>query len=114
MAPFTPFIAEAVYKSLTDNKESVHLEEWPLFGRLTKEESSLIETMALARAAASQALAERNKAGIKVKQPLSSYKTSIKGLSGKEAVLSLVADEANVKEAIYDPSRGSREYWTRR
>jgi isoleucyl-tRNA synthetase len=104
MAPFTPFIAEAVYKSLTNKKESVHLEEWPELGKMTKDEESLIETMVYARIVASQALAKRSEAGVKVKQPLSSYKTSVKELSGRKEILTLIADEANVKEVIYDAS----------
>jgi len=102
MAPFTPFISEAVYKSLTSDKESVHLEDWPNLGKTTKEEELLIEAMIYARVVASQALAKRAEAGIKVKQPLSSYKTSVKELAGKKGILALIADEANVKEAVYD------------
>jgi isoleucyl-tRNA synthetase len=102
MAPFTPFISEAVYKSLTSGKESVHLEDWPNLGKTTKEEESLIEAMIYARVVASQALAKRAEAGIKVKQPLSSYKTSVKELAGKKGILALIADEANVKEVAYD------------
>lgn len=102
MAPFTPFISEAVYKSLTDRKESVHLEEWPELGKLTKDEESLIEAMVYARIVASQALARRAEAGVKVKQPLASYRMPIKELAGKKEILALIADEANVKEVIYD------------
>ncbi|MFA5052682.1 MAG: class I tRNA ligase family protein [Parcubacteria group bacterium] len=106
MAPFTPFIAEAVYKSLTARKESVHLEEWPNLGEITKEEERLIETMAFARIAASQILAKRSEANIKVRQPLKSYKTSLKELDGQTEILALIADEANVGQVIYDESAG--------
>jgi len=104
MAPFTPFIAEAVYKSLTNEKESVHLEKWPNLGKLTSKESSLIDTMVFARIVASQILAQRAEKGIKVKQPLASYKTAVKELAGTAEVLALIADEANVKKVIYDAS----------
>jgi len=102
MAPFTPFIAEAVYKSLTDEKESVHLENWPRLRKLTKKEDSLIDAMVLARVVASQALAQRAEKGIKVKQPLASYKTTVKKLANQKEILALIADEANVKQVIYE------------
>jgi len=104
MAPFTPFIAEAVYKSLTDEEESVHLTKWPNLGKLTKKEKSLIDTMVFARIVASQILAQRAEKGIKVKQPLASYKTSVKELAEKTEILALIADEANVKKVIYNAS----------
>jgi isoleucyl-tRNA synthetase len=104
MAPFTPFIAEAVYRSLTEEraKESVHLEDWPKASKLNKEEESLILDMILAREAASQALARRSDAGIKVKQPLNSYKFSIEAIKDKTDIIKLIAEEANVKQVIYD------------
>ena len=104
MAPFTPFIAEAVYKSLTNEEKSVHLTKWPNPGKLTKKEKSLIDTMVFARIVASQILAQRAEKGIKVKQPLASYKTAVKELAGKAEVLALIADEVNVKKVIYDAS----------
>ena len=104
MAPFTPFIAEAVYKSLTDEEESVHLTKWPNPGKLTKKEKSLIDTMVFARIVASQILAQRAEKGIKVKQPLASYKTAVKELANQTEILALIADEANVKKVIYDAS----------
>jgi len=104
MAPFTPFISEAVYKSLTHKKESVHLESWPNLGKVTKKELTLINNMKIAREVASQALASRAESGIKVKQPLTSYKMKRKELKNKEEILMLIADEANVKKVIYDAS----------
>ena len=104
MAPFTPFIAEAVYKSLTNEEKSVHLTKWPNPGKLTKKEKSLIDTMVFARIVASQILAQRAEKGIKVKQPLASYKTAVKELANQVEILALIADEANVKKVIYDAS----------
>lgn len=111
MAPFTPFIAEAVYKSLTNKKESVHLEEWPKFEKLTEEEKRLIDMMASARSVSSQGLAKRAKAGIKVKQPLSTYKISPASFvtyhvppSSVRATLAAIAEEINVTEVSIDES----------
>ncbi len=104
MAPFTPFITEAVYKSLTNQKESVHLEKWPNLGKITKQELTLIKNMSIAREVASQALASRSESGIKVKQPLASYTMRRQELKNKTDILALIADEANVKKVIYDAS----------
>lgn len=104
LAPFAPFLSEEIYKSLTEGKgkESVHLEDWPLSRKVTAEEEKMIFNMEKARGLASAALAMRSKEGIKVKQPLSSYRFSVKDLKEKKDILSLVADEANIKEIIYD------------
>lgn len=106
MAPFTPFIAEAVYKSLTKNKESVHLENWPSAEKITKKEKDLIEKMIIARIVSSQALAKRAEAGIKVKQPLASYKITIPELKQEKEICELIASEANVKQVLYDDKAG--------
>ena len=68
MAPFTPFIAEEIYKNLT-GEESVHLVDFP------KADESLIDDklnkeMNIARNIISEGLQLRAKAGIKVRQPL--------------------------------------------
>jgi len=104
MAPFTPFIAEAVYRSLTEERvrESVHLEDWPKSEKLSKEEKNLILNMVVAREVASQALARRFGAGIKVKQPLNSYEFSAKAIKDRTDILELIAEEANVKQVIYN------------
>ncbi|TSC69042.1 MAG: isoleucyl-tRNA synthetase, partial [Parcubacteria group bacterium Gr01-1014_56] len=95
-APIMPFIAEAMYLGIEGDKESVHLTDWPV--ALAVDEKLLSE-MALGREVASRALEAREKAGIKVRQPLSVLKTTYL-LS--EAVGAIVAAEINVKEIIED------------
>ncbi|MDO8615170.1 MAG: isoleucine--tRNA ligase [Dehalococcoidia bacterium] len=74
LAPFTPFVAEALYQNLVrsadaEAPESVHLAEWPaadellIDGRLMDETRTVMRVVSLGRAA-------RSKAGIKVRQPL--------------------------------------------
>ena len=103
MAPFAPFFAEALYKSV-GKKESVHLENWPKADK-KKIDKKLLEAMAEVRRLASLALAEREKAGIKVRQPLA--KLSIKNkelrIKGNEELLEILKDEVNVKEIKFDP-----------
>jgi isoleucyl-tRNA synthetase len=105
MAPFAPFFSEALYKSLVvGNKLSVHLVDWPKADKKLIDKK-LLEAMAEARRLASLALAEREKAGIKVRQPLASLKIKSKNAKLKTAdkeLLEILADEVNVKEVVFD------------
>ena len=69
IAPSMPFLAEDIYqkvKGLKD-KESVHLEAWPKAGKV---DQKMIEKMGNTRRLVELSLAERAKAGIKIRQPL--------------------------------------------
>jgi len=70
LAPFTPFLAEAMWASLRQDgdPESVHLADWPEVGARDK---PLERAMQRVRDVASLGLAARNLAKIKVRQPLS-------------------------------------------
>jgi len=112
LAPFVPFFAESLYQSLKKEhifsaKDSVHLEEWPVFGKNVSD-ATLEKAMSDIRVLASSALAKRSQEGIKVRQPLSrliiqanaSFKTF-------EELLDILADEINVKEIIFE--KGQKE-----
>lgn len=88
MAPFTPFIAEEIYHRLGGNLDSVHLADWPALGQI---DESIINNMKQARAVVEQALAERAKAGIKVRQPLSRLQAAV-----PPELVNIVAEEVNV------------------
>jgi isoleucyl-tRNA synthetase len=93
-APVAPFAAEHIYQTLrrNDDVESVHLLPWPV---AKKVDEALLVSMADTRAHASSALKLRQKADIKVRQPLASL--SIPGTLPPEFV-AILADEVNVKE----------------
>lgn len=94
IAPFTPFLADEIYGRVGGQKESVHLEEWPT---LKKVDGQIIEDMQKVRAVVTQALELRQKAGIKVRQPLASL--SIPETFSQE-LLDIIADEVNVKKVV--------------
>lgn len=100
-APFIPFISEELYQRLAGPKESVHLEDYPKVKKSLIDEQ-LEERMFFVRQITTLALAERQKAGIKVRQPLQTLKIKEK-FSDKE-LLELIKDEINVKEVVYDKS----------
>lgn len=110
LAPFTPFFADALYKSLHQKKNaSVHLEVWPKVAtRATL--SALKKTgvmMAEVRNLSSVALAKRAQLGIKVRQPLSSLtvQSTVAGLKTNKELLAILADEVNVKKIIVKAAR---------
>ncbi|MDO8591001.1 MAG: class I tRNA ligase family protein [bacterium] len=104
MAPFTPFFAEHLYKAVGGDRESVHLEEWPLVeSRIKNQESRIIQEMGEVRKVVSLALEARAKANIKVRQPLQKLKIrSEKSKVSDERVLELIRDEVNVREVLFD------------
>lgn len=103
IAPFTPFLAEEIYQTLGEAKESVHLEDWPESKIGTAEETAVLADMAETRRIVSLALEARAKAGIKVRQPLRKLAVKTTALQGKKECLDLILDEINVKEIVFDP-----------
>jgi len=93
LAPFTPFLAEAIHRNLCDG-ESVHLADYPRHD-LSARDVALEDEMARARQAVQAGLAARDAARIKVRQPLSAL-TLTSELAPE--VAAIVQDELNVKE----------------
>ena len=106
MAPFAPFAAEDIWQKLKNekDKESVHLESWPvhnvyekIFSIFTqKEHSHILKNMRTTREIVTLGLEARQKVGIKVRQPL--QKLEVKDLSLSKEYLEIVKDELNIKE----------------
>ena len=108
MAPTMPFFAEYLFQAVREeeDEESVHLAAWPeptatanFFSQLLGSKSEnelLLEAMGVARSIVTSALEEREKAGIKIRQPLAML--SIPADSAlPEELFSILADELNVK-----------------
>ncbi len=107
LAPMAPFFAEQMYQDVTKGKqkESVHLESWTQPRGLTPgkgEEAGLLENMRMTRDVVTLALEARQKADIKVRQPLNMLNVKSLMLNGKEEYLRLIKDEVNVKEIVFD------------
>ena len=104
IAPFMPFVAEYLWqKSSLNNyttENSVHLETWPELEKLSEEEKVIHTKMDLVREIVSLGLAERDKAGIKIRQMLGAAKVMIKKEDENENLsadyLLLITDELNI------------------
>ncbi len=107
MAPFAPLAAEDIWLKLKNDSdvESVHLTTWPERSDLKSSERSdlnIIEDMKKVREVVTLGLEARQKAAIKVRQPLTSLKLSTKSYQLKTEYTDLIKDEINVKEIIID------------
>jgi len=100
LAPWSPFISDYYYKYLTANcseaEESVHLTKWP---NLKPANSSVLASMVIVRQAVNDGLAERAKAGIKVRQPLASATISSPKSINKD-LEKIIAEELNTKKVV--------------
>ena len=104
LAPFTPYVAEEMYRNLVaagggEAAESVHLAAWP------EAEASLVDAeraraMRLVQRLASLGRAARSKAGVKVRQPLPAVMVGVRSAGERAAVeryAPMLLDELNVK-----------------
>jgi isoleucyl-tRNA synthetase len=107
IAPFAPFYADQLYRDLGGQKESVHLDDFPVV------DGSAIDTdlearMEMAQKITSMVLALRKKVNIKVRQPLQSIMIPATDEQKKyiEAVKHLIMSEVNVKELKFVEGQG--------
>ena len=112
-APFIPFLSEEIYRQITENRKqltnSVHLEYWPKVNKKSIDKK-LEEKMGKVREIAARALAERAKAGIKVRQPLNElqigrlFSRRNSDLKKENELLELIKEEVNVKKITFGKS----------
>ena len=105
MAPFTPFVTEELYQNLVKSVNeqapmSVHLNDWPqvqenvIDQKLTDETHLVMRVVGLGRSA-------REKAQIKVRQPLNALYVRVPDMGEEEALTRLkeqVLEELNIKQ----------------
>jgi isoleucyl-tRNA synthetase len=108
MAPYAPFLSEAIYRRLGEasgrrGPESVHLSDFPEVDTRTVD-ADLESAMDLVRTVVALGRAARSGAGIKVRQPLS--RLLVAGVpparrAGLESLSALVLSELNVKRMAW-------------
>jgi isoleucyl-tRNA synthetase len=112
LAPYTPFIADAMYRNLVGPAQgrgelapdSVHLCAWPAY-RADEEDADLDDRMDLVIRAVSMGRALRTAHQLKVRQPLRALHVATRDTRARAALdemRDLVLDELNVKELRFD------------
>ncbi len=104
LAPFTPFLAEEIYKNLVSSvdgtaPESVHLSDFPCPDKGLIDAKLMADTALMMRLV-SLGHAARNKAGLKVRQPLAQLSIKVCTPEEREVIEGLadqVLEELNVK-----------------
>lgn len=111
IAPYCPFVADAMYANLVAAHDpgahpSVHLVEWPAPGG--REDRRLVASMAQVRDAVSLGRAARKDAKIRVRQPLAEVVVACapSTVAAMAQHAGLIADELNVKDVrfVSDPA----------
>ncbi len=100
LAPFTPFVADAIYVGLEGGEASVHLCDWPDQSPARPRDVALEEDMATAREAVRIGLGARGAAKIKIRQPLRAAVVVAAGRE-REAIerhADVISEELNVKD----------------
>ena len=113
LAPYTPFIAEEMYRNLVcsldaDAVESVHLCDFPQAREELVDEDLLFQMEAVRRVV-NMGRAARNKAAIKTRQPLAAAIVVADGRerAALESLEQLVLEELNVKKVEYIADAGA-------
>jgi isoleucyl-tRNA synthetase len=105
IAPFMPFFAEEIYQNLVvaidkNQPESIHLCDYPNFDA-NKIDEKLENEISIVRELVSLGHAAREKAKIKVRQPLSKATIFLPKTNGNKSLephINVIKDELNVKE----------------
>jgi isoleucyl-tRNA synthetase len=105
MAPFTPFLAEELYRKLTGG-ESVHLLDWPEAGHINE---LLVQEMSSVRALITEGLSVRAKEHIKVRQPLRQAVLTGANVKALERFDDILKEELNVKTVVFQESDGPQQ-----
>ena len=97
LAPFCPFVADAMFENLDGSVASVHLCDWPQAG---ERDLGLETAMAVARETVRLGLAARGHGRLKVRQPLRAAVVVADGeeRAAIERLAATVCEELNVKE----------------
>jgi isoleucyl-tRNA synthetase len=107
LAPFAPFYADQLYKDLGGEKDSVHLDNFPVADE-SLIDKDLEARMEMAQKITSMVLALRRKVNIKVRQPLQAIMVPATDEQRQhiEAVKDLIMHEVNVKELKFVEGQG--------
>ena len=109
MAPITPFLSEVLYQNLHQNS-SIHLQDWP-HSQIEYINEKLESDMELVRNLCQQGHSERQKACIKIRQPLSTITICCPVVISQEYLNSLseiMSQELNVKKVNISQEKNTK------
>jgi len=99
IAPLMPFISEEIFTNL-ENKESVHLEDWPSFDKKYID-IELNNKITLTRRIVKLGHSIRSRKNIKVRQPLSTVEICIENEKELDINIDVIKNELNVKNVKF-------------
>jgi len=105
IAPFTPFIAEEVYRNLT-GEQSVHLSDWPSRPKNFKIDVKLLREMEEVRRICELGHAKRKEEKIKVRQPLRTIKIQNSKIKIGKELSEIILAELNIKNIEWIEGEG--------
>jgi isoleucyl-tRNA synthetase len=114
LAPFTPFLAEELYQNLVRSHdstapESVHLTDYPLADERLIDQQ-LLNDVAVVMRVVGLGRAARARAGVRVRQPLSTLYVrprSREDVAVLERLAGQITDELNIKQLVVTQDAGS-------
>jgi len=106
LAPFTPYLADYIYTSLT-KEESVHLTDWPKVDK-SLAQPVLQKNMKKVREIVEKTHAIRKDKGIKVRQPLAKL-TIFEKSFGKADLHQVILDETNIKKLEFSKAKSQEK-----
>lgn len=118
MAPFLPFLTDAIYRNLTASCREQHENSYPVSVHLTafpdaddtRIDNDLLQKMHLVRTIVGMGRALRSRFSIKTRQPLSEMTIVIGDLKKRSLVMDmeqLIREELNVKHVRFDSNEDS-------
>lgn len=96
LAPFTPFLAEELFRKLT-GQESVHLLDWPETGQV---DDLVIDSMDFVKKVVNEGLSQRSREGLKVRQPLAGIQITggdNSSYGNRREIALIIREELNVR-----------------
>lgn len=113
LAPFCPFITEAIYDNLVgDEHGSIHFTDWPKSRKLTAKEEENVAVMSNTQTVVNLGLSLRSDAKVKVRQPLANITFALAPSDTAGVREDIIKDELNVKEVkqVKDPGSIAQAY----
>src|SRR3989344_4917864 len=106
LAPFIPFVTEKLYQEISNDKESIFLEDWSISERKYID-NDLEKYMMEVKYIIQEILAQRDKAQIGVRWPLPNVLVTNENPNPLEKFKDIIKKQTNVKQVIFKTGQNS-------